>query len=56
VLSNFLFTQAVWLLLFSLDEKSKQKNQVSLILVKSLFLPSNTPYGRLTKHAQSNYT
>jgi hypothetical protein len=30
---DYLFAQAARLLLFSLNEKSKQKNQVSLILV-----------------------
>ena len=35
--SFFFFAQAARLLLFSLNEKSKQKNQVSLILVFSLW-------------------
>jgi glutamine amidotransferase PdxT len=36
-----LFARAAGLLLFSLDEKSKQKNQVSLILVFSMWMQWN---------------
>jgi hypothetical protein len=53
MLTSFVF-KPDWLLLFSLNEKNKQKNQVSLILASASWLDHNTPYGRLTKNAQSS--